>query len=528
MKKILTLLLIAISFTASAQFADPIISILTVPPVVPLNTNTALQVDAGNTGQSPIVANSLRITITVGSNAQILGVDAPTSDPRWVLESLTVGPANTLILKNNATINTFDINTINIIIQGVVQGGPFSISGIIGYIPGPNPLLGGAFSSSQGDNVTENNSSNTSLTVTAVSCIPSLQATMGAFTNNTTGSGLTVNWTRGNGTGGVVVIGRLTATSNADPSNGNTYTANSNFGSGSTTGSGNFVVYKGTGTSVDVTGLTCNSNYTFTVYEYNSGGNCYAVPGSSSSVIASYSTINSGNWSNPQIWPCGIIPTSNDSVVIPSGKTIVLDITTQIRKLNIQNGATISIVDPAVVFTVGSASTKTSPVLCDGSLTINNGTIKINGNLTLMGNSVFNFTGGNLIIDGNTGLATSSIPDGQHLFNVFSSAPNFSFTGGKLQFINPPLGASSQAINCPRNFGPLSVSYFGDGVSTISSNNPNGFGGNLLPAQIGKFNLDAATTGNNRVFKNLNPLLIQNECNVWSGNLIQGALLNVQ
>lgn len=116
---------------------------------------------------------------------------------------------------------------------------------------------------------------------------PSTQATIGAYTNNITGVGLTVNWTRGNGTAGVIVVGRLTSTTAVDPVDGVSYNANAAFGAGSSTGAGNFVVYKGTGTSTNVAALTSNTNYTFTVYEYS--GLCYLAPGSSSAVTTTAS-----------------------------------------------------------------------------------------------------------------------------------------------------------------------------------------------------------------------------------------------
>lgn len=122
-----------------------------------------------------------------------------------------------------------------------------------------------------------------SSSVTTFCAAPTAQASIGSYTANTTGNSLTINWTRGNGTGGVIVIGRLTSTSAVDPAIGVTYTANASFGGGSTTGTGNFVVYVGTGTSVNVTNLSGQTNYTFTVYEYNPVS-CYQTPGSSSSV----------------------------------------------------------------------------------------------------------------------------------------------------------------------------------------------------------------------------------------------------
>ncbi len=112
---------------------------------------------------------------------------------------------------------------------------------------------------------------------------PTVQATLGAYTNNTSGNSVTVNWTRGNGDS-VLVVARVTAALKVDPANGSTYTANAVFGSGSTTGLINYVVYKGTGTSVTVTGLHEGYSYYFTCYEYGSLGPCYMVPVSSAQV----------------------------------------------------------------------------------------------------------------------------------------------------------------------------------------------------------------------------------------------------
>ncbi len=120
--------------------------------------------------------------------------------------------------------------------------------------------------------------------ITAGCTQPTTQAIIGSYTNNTTGTSVTVNWTRGNGNN-VLVVARLTATSGVDPIGGTSYSSPSTvFGSGSSTGAGNFAVYNSTGTSVTVTGLTAGSNYTFTCYEYATTGTCYKTPGSSSAV----------------------------------------------------------------------------------------------------------------------------------------------------------------------------------------------------------------------------------------------------
>lgn len=85
---------------------------------------------------------------------------------------------------------------------------------------------------------------------------------------------VTVNWTNGSGDR-VLVVARKVGDGNVTPVFGTTYTANATFGSGQTTGPGNFVVYNGTGTTVNVTGLTESTSYTFDIYTYYAADNCY-------------------------------------------------------------------------------------------------------------------------------------------------------------------------------------------------------------------------------------------------------------
>ncbi len=85
---------------------------------------------------------------------------------------------------------------------------------------------------------------------------------------------MTANWTRGNGNQ-VLVVAHEGSAVDANPTSGNTYTASSTFGTGSQIGTGNYVVYDGTGTNVTVTGLTAGTQYYFAVYEYFTADNCY-------------------------------------------------------------------------------------------------------------------------------------------------------------------------------------------------------------------------------------------------------------
>ena len=93
-----------------------------------------------------------------------------------------------------------------------------------------------------------------------------------------TNSKMKIHWTRGNGTGGVIVVAKSANPVNYGPESGTNYIADSTFGNGSEIGIENYVVYKGTDTSANISGLSENTTYYFTIYEYNTLGTCYKMP----------------------------------------------------------------------------------------------------------------------------------------------------------------------------------------------------------------------------------------------------------
>jgi len=97
----------------------------------------------------------------------------------------------------------------------------------------------------------------------------------GTLTFSTVSStGMTVNWVKGSSgnAANTIVLMKAGAGLAADPADGATYSASAAFGSGTMIGStGYYVVYKGTGTSVPVTGLAPNSAYYLRVFAYSAG-----------------------------------------------------------------------------------------------------------------------------------------------------------------------------------------------------------------------------------------------------------------
>jgi hypothetical protein len=89
--------------------------------------------------------------------------------------------------------------------------------------------------------------------------------------SNIGGTSMDVNFSGGNGAQRLVVMREGSAISGF-PVDGTDYNANSVFRAGSSLGGFQYVVYKGSGSSVNVTGLNPNTIYHVAVFEYNDGG----------------------------------------------------------------------------------------------------------------------------------------------------------------------------------------------------------------------------------------------------------------
>ena len=87
-------------------------------------------------------------------------------------------------------------------------------------------------------------------------------------------SSLSTSWVRGNGDS-ILIVAHENSAVNATPVSGTHYNASSTFGMGDELGTGNFVVYNGIGTSVNVTGLNQGTTCYFALYEYYGADHCY-------------------------------------------------------------------------------------------------------------------------------------------------------------------------------------------------------------------------------------------------------------
>lgn len=121
------------------------------------------------------------------------------------------------------------------------------------------------------DIVTANSASNNIQVFrnTQLATEPSTASSFMSFSSLTANS-MTVSWANGNGARRIVALKASgTPPSVTSPVDATEYTANASFGSGADLGSGWYVVYDGTGSSVSVTNLTLNQQYYCVIFEYN-------------------------------------------------------------------------------------------------------------------------------------------------------------------------------------------------------------------------------------------------------------------
>lgn len=102
---------------------------------------------------------------------------------------------------------------------------------------------------------------------------PTVQASNITFPN-ATGRSMRISWMRGNGDGSIVVLRENPPNAKTDPVDGNDYAASADYTLAPElpASSQNFVVHKGSGNFVLVTGLSLSTSYSVAIYEYAGTG----------------------------------------------------------------------------------------------------------------------------------------------------------------------------------------------------------------------------------------------------------------
>ncbi len=266
-------------------------------------------------------------------------------------------------------------------------------------------------------------------------------------------TGMTVNWTRGSGDG-VIVLMKSGSPVSSDPSDGTytTYTASTAFGSGTQIGSGNYVIYKGTGTSVAVTGLTPGSTYYVAAYEYAGAVNTSGAAQGTNYKLAPAT----GNQATPAIAPSLSTPTA----------TSILDTTATLGATVTSNGGA-ALTDRGTCW--GASAAPTTNCTAEGGTTVSAFTMGVTG---LNAGSLTYYRG----------YATNSAGTGYSSDGSFYTEPatqasgvNFTTISGTGMIVNWTRGSGDGVIVLMRfgsavSTGPSDGTYTGYTASTVFGN----------------------------------------------------------
>ncbi|MFY7886187.1 MAG: beta strand repeat-containing protein, partial [Dolichospermum sp.] len=237
-----------------------------------------------------------------------------------------------------------------------------------------------------------------------------------------------------------IIVAKSGSAVDATPADGVSYTANAAFASGSQLGTGNYVVYNGTGSGsslLTVTGLTSGTTYHFAVYEYNVNTGTsqnYLLTGaatnsqatnSASNATDAFRTAATGDWNNTSTWEsftngswmaATLTPDASASAItILNTHTVTVTASVSVDEVTVNSGGQI---------TINSGQTLT---IADGTgtdLTVN-GTLVNSGTLTITG----------------TGTVGAAGTYEHNLGNL--TIPTFTWTSGSTLNLTGTWGASS-------------------------------------------------------------------------------------
>lgn len=350
---------------------------------------------------------------------------------------------------------------------------------------------------------------------------PNGNITFSGVTSNT----ITANFTSGQGAKRLV-LARAGGAVNATPADASTYSANAQLGLGTQIGSGNFVVYNGSGNSVTLTGLTPGTSYGFAVFEYNDNGTAGAenyrtssfASGNQttlSSVTYTWSNASGGSWTTAANWtPARNTPDATDVLVFNT------PISGNITNVPSQTVAAVSISGGAIVNLVGAGS---NTLTIAGNSSTNDLSIATGSSLNspaLPSVSVSILSGANASINGSYSTAAGGTLGASAAGGiVFRNGSSFTTSVG---FTGSPFGSS---VNNAIVFQSGASYVHNAGNNPFQSSAPN----SVVDFQVGSnqiFNTSNGFDGDKRTYRNLTintNITAANSGTLTIGNLTLGS-----
>ena len=184
------------------------------------------------------------------------------------------------------------------------------------------------------------------------------------------------------------------------------------------------------------------------------------------------STATGGEWNEASSWVGGAIPSVSDDVVIQSGGTVYIRFmssayTAYCKSLTVNGTLDFSTNSLFVGNTYNSGGNES--LIVNGTLSLSgsySNNFHVNGTLKFNSGSTFNMSSGQLVINGNTGNVSTSVPSGTAILDISDIAQsNFNFTNGTLYILHPHAVAGQPCIKGAKTFS-------GNATVSLGNNNP--------------------------------------------------------
>lgn len=187
-------------------------------------------------------------------------------------------------------------------------------------------------------------------------------------------------------------------------------------------------------------------------------------------------SVASGDWNNPTTWTGGVVPSCTDIATIASTHTVTVNSASNtVKGVTVNTGGTLVVASGDL--TVGCTDNNNT-FTNFGTLTVNGGILNVNGNVNIVALATFNQTGGDIIVDGNSGTTATSVLTGTNIFRINSNL--LTLAGGKITIVDPHRGASTTDYSFSYNNGSDVAAtsghtvQFGNGISTDPGGHTNG------------------------------------------------------
>jgi fibronectin-binding autotransporter adhesin len=313
---------------------------------------------------------------------------------------------------------------------------------------------------------------------------------------------MTINFTKSTDGSNTVIVVKQGSAVTAAPTDGVSYTDGAAvFTSGSNLGSGNYIVYNGSGTSVTVTGLAVGTTYHVAAYSFNgsNGTENYlttgAAIGNATTSVPTYyyvgaagSTAN--NFATTNMWAstvngtplAGFTPSNSDVFIFDGSNlgggfgslstdtaTISVATTSSVGKIIFKNNAKIKLNAPAAsVITVGNAANATNTVTLDVQA---GSTLKMTGSqnaITLANNSSASISG-NFYLGAANGIS-QLLPGTSGSTVTINNGGYIEFNSGSNNPANTPFGSTGTNVVSFANGSTLKILKGGDVFGGVGSN----------------------------------------------------------